>query len=57
VVYFPDLKVVAVGDLYATAPNPDFFSRWKHGGLGPRARPDSAIGLRRRGAGHWAHGH
>jgi len=35
VVYFPDLKVVAVGDLYATAPNPDFSAGGSMVGWGP----------------------
>lgn len=35
VVYFPDLKVVAVGDLYATAPNPDFSASGSMMGWGP----------------------
>jgi len=34
-VYFPDLKVVAVGDLYATAPNPDFSAGGSMVGWGP----------------------
>jgi len=35
VVYFPDLKVVAVGDLYATVPNPDFSAGGSMVGWGP----------------------
>jgi len=35
VVYFPDLKVIAVGDLYATAPNPDFSAGGSLVGWGP----------------------
>jgi len=35
VVYFPDLKVVAVGDLYAPAPNPDFSAGGSMVGWGP----------------------
>ena len=34
-VYFPDLKVVAVGDLYATAPDPDFSAGGSMVGWGP----------------------
>jgi glyoxylase-like metal-dependent hydrolase (beta-lactamase superfamily II) len=35
VVYFPDLKVVAVGDLFATDPNPDFSAGGSLVGWGP----------------------
>jgi glyoxylase-like metal-dependent hydrolase (beta-lactamase superfamily II) len=35
VVYFPDLKVVAVGDLYAASPNPDFSAGGSLVGWGP----------------------
>jgi cyclase len=35
VVYFPNLKVVAVGDLFATTPNPDFSAGGSLVGWGP----------------------
>jgi cyclase len=35
VVYFPNLKVVAVGDLYSAAPNPDFAAGGSLVGWGP----------------------
>ena len=47
VVYFPNLKVVAVGDLFAATPDPDFFGWRKPGGLGTCAGRDSKVGLRR----------
>jgi cyclase len=35
VVYFPNLKVVAVGDLYTSTPNPDFAAGGSLVGWGP----------------------
>ena len=35
VVYFPNLKVVAVGDLFASTPNPDFSAGGSLVGWGP----------------------
>jgi glyoxylase-like metal-dependent hydrolase (beta-lactamase superfamily II) len=35
VVYFPDLKVIAVGDLYAAIPNPDYAAGGSLAGWGP----------------------
>ena len=35
VVYFPNLKVIAVGDLYAATPNPDYDAGGSLAGWGP----------------------
>ena len=46
VVYFPNLRVVVIGDLFTPdTPDPDFSVRREPGGLGPSARPNSEAGL------------
>ena len=46
VVYFPNLKVVAVGDLYAAYAQSRLRGRWKPGGLGTGAGAGSETGFR-----------
>ena len=46
VVYFPNLKVVAVGDLFAATPNPDFAAGGSLVGWGPVLAADFEAGFR-----------
>ena len=57
VVYFTNLKVVAVGDLFTPGtPEPDFSAGGSLVGWGPVLAQDSEAGLRRRGAEHGTDG-